>query len=1355
MGRSLLPAVLLLLATGSLPAADPGSRAPVPGESAGTGRRLDAADRLAADQQYAAAAAEYARISDEAGDDLVAVGPHVVLPARRLCFLRLAALPPESLRAYRNRVDAPAQKWLEQGTADNDPRPLQRLVDEAFCSRHTDTALDRLGDLAFERGQFYEAERWWRMLALPASEAARGARPAPWSKSANPGPTVDLLYPDPRGDVAQVRAKQVLALLFRGERAAAVAELEAFRALHPKAEGHLAGRRGNYADTLQALSRRKLTAEPADDAWPTFAGAQSRGAVLPTERGDPNRLNRLVAHGPAWRYQIDLRRLVTGDWVVPPERDLRPGGRPAAAPLSTVDRARRLAYHPVILGQQVLVADARGVTALDTATGASQTWQLKADDARDPALGAQTPAPPDLRYTLTAAEGRVYARLGVQAPPPPKPGAEPDSFIVCLEFAEPGHKFREVWRRPAEPPGKGSRPIFEGAPVVRDGLLYVAATRVESGSQVSEVRCYAADSDAPPRWKQDVVSSRDLSDAVSNREPSAAARYRHLLLTLAGRHVVYASHAGAVVALDARTGRRAWAFCYPSSVPTTPGGNPVLRDLAPAVYAAGRLYIAPVDYDRLLCLDPETGNLLWELPRVEVVHLLGVGSGLLIFTTPKGIRAVRADDGADAWQIPDGPDGLATHGRGFLAGDIVFWPTFSNGIQVLGQADGRPPLDLIPGPLSLHNVTPGNMAYAGGILAVADDRGLKVYLAPDQRVDAVEPPARALDGLARLALAQAEAGRPAAALATWQEVLADKGLRQGVLRDGRGLPQIAGTVAAEHIDELLRDHGRTIFAPTEDRARALLASAKGDVAALERLAATYPNAAAAGTALLQAGKLHEASCRWGAAAHAYRRLGQLNVTGDEGSAARAGLARAVEHECKCGVAVGGLRDLTPPLTRLWDKEERLLPSSDLRQGAELFLVRGTALVCREASTGAERWSRPVAGSPSWAGRHAATVVAAGPDHVQAYALSDGTPLWRFPAPDAAAFRDPRLSAFQLAGGRLFCLQGECRLLTLDVESGRVLWQCWAPAARLGADVAGARFSPHYLAAADRLLIQSAGRSRLLDARTGAMVRDRLTEAILWPQPPQPLDGGGIAVIDGRRRVSALDLATGKVAWSHELPRWPSLSGEPPLLFSDRGSLLVSVPRNDGYWLQRLDPATGQALWEAEAPLGPDRIDPGSVVLDRGGVYYVSRNVVVGRALDGGRTLWTAGAALPGPAGRWFLRRVGAALLAWPAEATRTKFHSRWLTASLELAVTIPPEDRTGQGVPVLLLDPQDGTVLQRLNFVPPVPRAQGRFAADEELAAVPRLFTERAAADGPVAQLTRAGLVVGWDSKSWALRPQQ
>ena len=83
-------------------------------------------------------------------------------------------------------------------------------------------ALDALGDLAFERGDFVEAESWWRLL-LP-------------EPSAN-----EPRYPRPTMDPARLQAKLLLARLFRDGAAAMTADLQAYHQDHGKAEGTLAG----------------------------------------------------------------------------------------------------------------------------------------------------------------------------------------------------------------------------------------------------------------------------------------------------------------------------------------------------------------------------------------------------------------------------------------------------------------------------------------------------------------------------------------------------------------------------------------------------------------------------------------------------------------------------------------------------------------------------------------------------------------------------------------------------------------------------------------------------------------------------------------------------------------------------------------------------------------------------------------------------------------------------------------------------------------------------------------------------------------------------------------------------------
>src|SRR5205823_5979471 len=131
----------------------------LPGEVPSLAKRLEAAGKRLAQKEWTEAIDEYQHIVEEAGDSLVPLDPkdprHCV-PARRLCQRSLASLPAAALRLYRTRVDGPAKKWLEQGRDGRDATLLQRLVNEAFCSRYTDQALDLLGDLACERGDFDE-----------------------------------------------------------------------------------------------------------------------------------------------------------------------------------------------------------------------------------------------------------------------------------------------------------------------------------------------------------------------------------------------------------------------------------------------------------------------------------------------------------------------------------------------------------------------------------------------------------------------------------------------------------------------------------------------------------------------------------------------------------------------------------------------------------------------------------------------------------------------------------------------------------------------------------------------------------------------------------------------------------------------------------------------------------------------------------------------------------------------------------------------------------------------------------------------------------------------------------------------
>ena len=198
--------------------------------------------------------------------------------------------------------------------------------------------------------------------------------------------------------------------------------------------------------------------------------------------------------------------------------------------------------------------------------------------------------------------------------------SQPD--LVCLDLTEPDRqKPRELWHVHASA-GDKSLAFFEGSPLVHDGRVYIALSKFVGRRVLTSIVCY--DLLGRRRW------SREVCDSPEFEENPDRPRYRQHLLTWAGGQIVYCSHAGAIVAVDAWTGQPTWGVRYPSRGPLTSEFEPSPRDLTPGLYVDGRVFAAPLDTDRLFCLDAVTGTLRWELEGVEIVHLLSASHRQLV-----------------------------------------------------------------------------------------------------------------------------------------------------------------------------------------------------------------------------------------------------------------------------------------------------------------------------------------------------------------------------------------------------------------------------------------------------------------------------------------------------------------------------------------------------------------------------------------------------------------------------------------------------------------------------------------------------------------------------------------------------
>jgi outer membrane protein assembly factor BamB len=666
-------ACLWIVAIGTAFAADGPESANVRNESTTTRKRLAEAEQKILAGQSADALDELLRILDEVGDDLVTADGKVYSSARHYAHRFLAKLPDDRLARYRDRVEEPASKLLARGQSELDPALLRQLLDRYAVSRPAEDAHLLLAELAFERGAFGTAERHWRAL-LPEAEPR---------------------YPAPRSKPAELQAKILLATIRRGDRDSAARLLDEFAKSYPDATGRLAGRTGKLAEILleQANARPAPLPAGADGGWTTLGGSPARDGSVP---------GRLPRHWPA---------RPTWTSTIPSGLDGWRGktGRPAS-----VGAVKALAFHPVVLGSAAYLADAGRVFAFDLRTG---TRRLVFDSSRieHPRVLPATlgvPSPVDADFALTAADGKLYLRIGApELFPVPEEGEPSDpkpSVLVALAPSAGNAPAEVVWRR-FPPVADGVPASWEGAPIVVEGDVIVAYARSEGGRTIHALACYRGESERPV-WTTDVCETS-----------AAAPRTRHEFVALAGRNVVFCSQSGVVAAVNAKTGKPAWAYRYPRV--RRYAADPRHRDASPPVAADGRVFVAPNDADQLFAFDAETGAPLWSDGPLLVDHLLGAANGKVVAAIAGPQRGLRAYDAATGscdfprgWRNHDDPF-LPTFGRGLLNDEFILWPTAS-ALYTIRLVDGTVASQPLRG-------SHGNLAYASGTLLVTTPTELR------------------------------------------------------------------------------------------------------------------------------------------------------------------------------------------------------------------------------------------------------------------------------------------------------------------------------------------------------------------------------------------------------------------------------------------------------------------------------------------------------------------------------------------------------------------------------------------------------------------------------------------------------
>lgn len=687
----------------------------------------------ARDRQWSEAIDIFQRVVEQYGDKVAKLpkdevggdpsGDFVLfVDLRRFCQGRLAKLPPEAREIYRKRMDGQAERWYRQGESRRDPASLRRVVEQAFCSSWGDDALELLGDLAFQEGRFGDALAMYRRLVADRADDA-----------------MSLVHPDPDVDLARVAAKKVLCRAAGGESLPGPADLEEFARRFPNSSGSLAGRKGPYLEILQKALASDHLAPPAqpDSRWPTFAGAPTRSKVVP---------NPVDVGSIQWRVKLDR--------VNPPSAVISYRRMREVNHATTASQERMLAYHPIVLGDQVIVSDGTRVLAYNLndrpsgpevnggpPPGVEVAWKHDPEDgASIPRAGRHNAGVP--RHTLTAVGPRIYARMGPANPPSFGMGLGGgrnfigtevnSSYIIALDWSAQG---RLVWLRKSRDltlpnrvkDGADRFVSFEGTPVADARNVYVAVSDHREQT-ATYVMCFDAETGAD-RWARYLgAGAADANNVLGvgmGFGNQVSTDYGHTLLSLDGPTLYYQTNLGALVAIDAETGSVRWATTYPRQDQLRAGRRD--RDLNPAVVHRGMVFVAPSDADQVFAFDAETGRLIWKsdpIPEdLKLTHVLGVAHDRLIATGDRVILFdVKTGKLIQAW--PDTGNSIEGFGRGLLAGDKIYWPT-RNEIHVLDQKTGLrtdPPIKL----QETYRTSGGNLVAGDGYLIVAQPDGMVV-----------------------------------------------------------------------------------------------------------------------------------------------------------------------------------------------------------------------------------------------------------------------------------------------------------------------------------------------------------------------------------------------------------------------------------------------------------------------------------------------------------------------------------------------------------------------------------------------------------------------------------------------------
>jgi|GEM_PF-5373302 len=587
---------------------------------------LTATDREAADflkqAELATAGGQYDKAIDLlqtllTGDRKMLIGQRDDL--RRYAGLRqraltlLAALPAEAKANYVRQYEPPAAKLVEQYQASGDTAVLRRAAEDFSLTPSGRRAMDELGAIAYDRGDFLAAGFWW----------SRGG-----------------------GENALSQTRIAAAYHAAGDAVRAGGALQRLESRFADERVVVAGKSVRAAEWTRQLLAKSSANAPVNGALPVAAvGIWSWPAAPAVQQKLASAMAGEFIDGEGFRVAVENGRPVA-------TFAQQSGGR-FARTFELADVVRPIT---VVINQApaVVARVESGLIAIEPATG-RELWRKNfilhedSDAAKGSATSPFLGITGDIgRCEIAAGEGKIFAVGRYRAVDPSTyrrfalDASEDVSTLAAFDAAT-GKQLWAVGRGGAA--GETlSTAKFLAAPAYHGGRLYVIA---RIGAEYHGLALDAANGKL--LWQTAIGAVPTTSGEAVTWQAGYAVQTmteRGTPPTVAGHNVVFATNAGLIAALDSASGKPAWGYRYDSTV-AGQVSDEYLRPVVDRAYdlvlarrpvrtqnnllvERGRLICLPSDSEQVLVIDPNDGTLLWSRPREQAEYLATAANAVLL-----------------------------------------------------------------------------------------------------------------------------------------------------------------------------------------------------------------------------------------------------------------------------------------------------------------------------------------------------------------------------------------------------------------------------------------------------------------------------------------------------------------------------------------------------------------------------------------------------------------------------------------------------------------------------------------------------------------------------------------------------